>query len=593
VEDKDLQIAAAVDTHPDVAADALGAVMLDSEKPRLQPAGLAVAASMNGYKTPGPLWVEMLKGRGELDSFAIALNARGIDLHLDPPDYDPVELETSNVDIDLLIKFAPRARAFRCRIFRNDKAFAGSGVLIGPTTVLTAYHVIAPDPTVIAGPWPGITVQLSDGRVIEGIMPPLAASPTTVDEAKEILPATDALIGDCRDFAVFRLARPVGALLGTALLPTAAAAFVDQAGVFVVHFPEGNDKGIGIGALGGIDSLTTRWGHTVQSRGGSSGGGCFDTNLALVGIHQGKGPVKGGRLVPAGSFLKDVMPIATTDQAPPRMWSLDGTPDGEYVIGRQAFFEAYALARGHSRVRGIRVKRADATGDLAGLSFSFAMLDRMTARSPDTRQIRISFETLIPDLADDIVRRAATAGIELAPIEDRAGVARGQSAPEAVGADRGRRAATALDERAGDMRIQLWLFIDHPAIAFGDGLRAALEGFIDQALKLPNLRLVVAGFEAVAIPGLEFQALPNPPDIGAPGLMADYITGFGESDVRLFIADAASAAGKTLSPEYTDELVQTGLGGLANVNGIYEPWLAGKVAANLRADVHKIFGMAP
>ncbi len=580
-------IAEAVDAHPDVAADALGAVMLDGTGPKLEAAGLTAAAKMFG-RDVGDFWVEQLQGRSALESFARALSVRGIAI-----DFGALDLSSSNIDPVALAKFMPAATAFRCRIWK-DGQIAGSGTLIGPTLVMTAWHVIArAAPDQPQEPWPAIAVELSDGRKLGAIMPPVVASPVSLDEYANRMPANDDGFGECSDVAVLRLQRPAGALLGAAAMPRAPAGYKPSAAVLIIHYPDGQDVGIGIGSMGKIRGLTARWSHSVAAAPGSSGGGCFDASLTLAGIHQGKDPRGAGRLVPTARFFANVRDAAIADQAPPRMWSLDGTPEGDYVIGRQAFFEAYALARGQARVRGVRVKRADAAGDLAGLSFSFAMLAAMTARSPETRQCRISFETLIPDLADDIISRAKTAGVDVAPIMDEQGVAQGQSAPEAVGADRGRRAATAIDAKAAELGLQLWFFIDHPAIAFGDGMRAALEGFIDQALKLPQLRLVVAGFEAVAVPGLEFPVPPSPPDIGAPGLMTDYITGFGESDVRLFLADASAAAGKPLSAERTNELVAQGLAGIANVNGIYDPWAAAKVAAQLRPAVLAMFEPAP
>jgi hypothetical protein len=580
-------IAEAVDDHPQVAADALGAVMLDSTLPRLEAAGLTAAAQAFG-RDIGEFWVEQLEARQELPSFARALATRGVAI-----DFGAVNLAATNIPPDKLSRFTGQATAFRCRI-RRDGEIVGSGTLIGPTAVLTAWHVIArAGPNQPQEPWPKIEVELADGRRLPAVMPALFASPSTPDEYGSRLPSNDAGFDDANDVAVIRLSRPAGALLGAAALPPQPAHYVPSATVLVVHYPDGQDPGIGIGSMAKIRGLTVRWAHSVGARPGSSGGGCFDSSLTLAGIHQGKDPRGRGRLVPSARFLEKVREIAANDQAPPRMWSLDGTPDGDFVIGRQAFFEAYALARGNGRVRGIRIKRADAAGDLGGLSFSFRMLEQMTARSPQTLLCRISFEALIPDLADDIVRRAVSAGVEVPPIPEAQGVAHGQTAPEAVGADRGRRAATALDARAAELDIQLWFFIDHPAIAFGDSMRAALEGFIDQALRLPRLRIAIAGFEAVALPGLEFQAPPNPPDIGAPGLMADVITGFGASDVRLFLADAAAAASHPLDAAVIDQRVTDALAGIDNVNGIYEPWRAAAVAERLRPVVRDFFKSAP
>jgi hypothetical protein len=211
-----------------------------------------------------------------------------------------------------------------------------------------------------------------------------------------------------------------------------------------------------------LGKITARWGYTSGTDQGSSGGACFDTRLRLLGIHQGRGPENSGRLVPASRFLDKLRSIVASDVAPPAMWSLDGTPDGEFVIGRERFFQAFAAARRNQQVRGIRIRRVNAAGDLSGLPFTFHMLEQLVARSPDLRLVRVSFETLTADIADEIARRAADAGFDVGPIISSPGVAEGQSAPEAVGADRGRRAAALINQEAEKRHIQLWIFIDHP-----------------------------------------------------------------------------------------------------------------------------------
>lgn len=577
-------IAEAIEDHPQAAADALAALQLDDAGPPLVPAALDAVATMFG-RAKGGFWVEQITARGGLAGFASALAAQGVAI-----DFGAAALPANNFDPLKLAAFVASAQRFRCRIVRGRQV-AGSGTLVGPTTVLTAWHVVAAlAPDMDQEPWPTVDVLLSDGRTIAAYVPPQFASPCSPGEYLGQVPANDDEIADRDDVAVLRLERPAGALLGTAPLPPTPAAYQANAAMLLAHYPEGNDVGIGVGAIKRIRKLTGRWSHTISTRGGSSGGGCFDASFTLAGIHQGKDEQVQGRLVPTARFHARLRELVEADEAPPRMWSLDGTADGELMIARQDFFTGFAAARRkNGRVRGVRVKRADATAGLGGLSFTFRMLDAMVARSPTTRHCRISFETLTPDLADEIARRASAAGIDVPLLSAAAGVAAGETAPEATSADRGRRVAEAIDRRAGELGLQLWLFIDHPMVAFGDEIRAALEAFVDQALRLPRLRLVIAGYEAVAMPGLEFDAPPFPPDGGAPGLMTDIIAGFGASEVRLFLADAAAAAGRTLSPERVDELVALGLAGLENVNGVYAPWLADAVTMRLRPAVKALF----
>lgn len=573
----------AIAQYPLEAADALAAIQLDSDAPRLEAAGFKAAAVLTHIPLE-KLWVDSLDQFGLLESFALALAARGV-----PLDFGAIDIAGTNIPVDQLEKFIGRARSFRCRIVKEGQV-VGSGVLVGPNSVLTAWHVIArAAPGDAQEPWPNVEVQLADGRRVEACVPAQFASECSVDEYGSVFPKSDDDVAGKHDVALVRLRRPAGALLGVAKLPDTPAPYRANASMILVHYPDGQDSGIGIGAVQKIRGVTARWAHTIGTAGGSSGGGCFDANLTLLGVHQGKDPRKRGRLVPTLRFHQDVRDLIANDQAPPRMWSLDGTAQGEYVIGRQAFFEAFVAARGTGRVRGIRIKRADAAGDLGGLPFSHRMLERMIARSPETRLCRLSFETMVDDLADEIARRASDAGVLVETVVSAQGVADGQSAPEAVGADRGRRIADAIDRQAGQAAIQIWFFIDHPAVAFPDQHRSTLEAFIDHAMHLQNIRLVIAGFEAVALPGLEFAAAPAPNEEGVRGLVAEIIAGFGRSDVRLFLADAAEAAGKTLSDERIEELISEALLGLPEVNGVYEPWVAADAGARLRPHILALF----
>jgi hypothetical protein len=577
----------AIARYPHEAADAVAAIQLDSSAPNIEVAGIKLAAQLLG-RTMEDLWVETLDSHQLLETFVLALAARGV-----PIDVAPTPTGITGVDPDKLAAFCASSKAFGCRIFK-DRQFAGSGVLIGPTTVLTAWHVVGKGgPKDPQEPSPEIEVLLPDKRRLHAHLPAAYQSMCTDREFRSLFPASDEEVQDRHDVALLRLERPAGALLAAARLPDAPPAFASHASVLVVHFPRGRALQLGQGAIHKARGLTARWLHTAGTEEGSSGGACFDAKLTLIGIHQGKDPRQRGRLVPACRFWSDLQRIVANDVAPPGMWSLDGTPDGELVIGRQGFFQAFAAARRNRRVRGIRIRRADAAGDLGGLPFSYHMLNRLVARSAELGLMRVSFEKLTADIADEIARRATDAGFPVGPIVSAPGVAEGQSAPEAVGADRGRRTAALLNQEAERRKLQLWVFIDHPAITFGDAARATLEAFIDAALNLDNLRLVVAGYEAVALPGQDFFEEPVDSPSGDHGLMTEMLTGFRRSDVRVMLKDAVAAADRTISEERLDELEEDALADLANVNGLYPPWSAGEVAMRLREPIKRYFKVRP
>ena len=580
---EETDIEEAIAAHPEAVEAAISALKLE---PEVQPVELAAfkATAKKFNMAFEAFLVSWLKSQQLLESFVQALASRGVTIGVEPP-----ALDDTHIDPDALARFAGAAKAFRCRIRKGDQV-AGSGVLVGPNTVLTAWHVVAAAaPGKPQEPAPDIRVILSDNKTVAAWPPSAWESYCGDREYKNQFPASDAEVKDRHDVALLRLARPVGALLGTASLAETPASFVRDGPVLLVHYPEGEDHGLGNGVLRKARRLSARWSHTIRTDGGSSGGACFNAKLHLLGVHQGKDLQGRGRLVPASLFYDHLREVVANDQAPPRMWSLDGTPDGEFVIGRQAFFEAFAAVQRNPRVRGIRIKRANAAGDLSGLPFSYRILEQLVARRTDLRVIRLSFEKLVEDVADEIARRASDAGIPVAPIRAKDGVAEGQTAPEAIGADRGRRVTALLDASAAELGIQAWIFIDHPAVAFGDVPRPALEAFVDTALQLEHIRLAIAGFEAVALPGQDFYGQPDPLEQGARGFINEVIAGFTRSDVRQFLNDAAAAAGKDAGSQHLDELVDEALDGLPNVNGTYEPWVGAEVAARLRGRIAQWF----
>lgn len=157
--------------------------------------------------------------------------------------------------------------------------------------------------------------------------------------------------------------------------------------------------------------------------------------------------------------------------------------------------------RGAARVRGLWIRRVNLKHDVSGLPFSYELLDKLVARSPNARVIRVSFDTLVQDLPAEIARRAADANLQVEPPQARSGVGVDQTEPEAMIADRSRNLAQALEDKALALGITLWVFFDHPSVMFGDESRWALTAFVDQALRLKHLRVALAGYEAIQMPG--------------------------------------------------------------------------------------------
>jgi hypothetical protein len=87
----------------------------------------------------------------------------------------------------------------------------------------------------------------------------------------------------------------------------------------------------------------------------------------------------------------------------------------------------------------------------------------------------------------------------------------------------------------------------------------------------PHLRLVVAGFETVPLPGQEFPAPSAAVDTGPPGLVVEYLGGFTRSDVLNFLTRASEdLTGAQPHPATISQTVDEVLAPLPAFNGIYQ-----------------------
>lgn len=494
------------------------------------------------------------------------------------------------------IRFVRLVRSTRCRIRLNGQV-VGSGSLVGPSTVLTAWHVIR---RADALQGVRIDVDFADGSRIPAVLPARFQSPCGDRELNDLFPQNDNEVVDAHDVALLQLRRPVGASLSRVAVADPDIKLSTNDPMTLVHYPKGEYRGLSSGIFYKLPRLRSRWGHSVRARGGSSGGGCFNNRMVLVGVHQGRAPPgrktpgPRGRLVPASRFPAKLREMIAADEAPPQAWSLDGTAHGPLVLGRREFFTAFAAAsRPAGRIRGIRVRRVDAEADTTGIPFTYLMLEYLVARGVDLRSLRIGFEADIRNFTDEVVRRAAVAGFDLGPIAAAQGVEADQTTLEAAASDRARRAAILLDAAAAKACVRLWVFLEHPSSVFGDSLRVGFEAFVAQALRLDNLRLVVAGYEALTVPGQEFQFADEADREGQPGLLTEFLDGFRRSDVEHLLMTAASNLGVEISDDLVRDLADRVLENRVAKAGVYEPEQAGAVVDALRPELVRLARRAP
>jgi hypothetical protein len=555
----------AVRQHPDKAAQALAQIRAGEPSLKLSAEGLDAAADVLGDDR-AEFWVATITQKQHLQTFGHALMRLGV---LDSD--QQLTIDGSVFPIEGLSQFLARMPSFRCKV-RVNGDIKGSGILVGPSSALTAWHVTAvAAPNKEQLPVPIIEVELADHRRIGAVALPEHASRCGDDEYLGRAPRADDEVKDLHDIVLLRLKQPVGIHLKFAELAPPVHELRPSASVMLVSYPNGNFDGLEVAKIRRMKpKMVARWSYDVMAaQAGSSGGGCFNTAFRLAGVHQGRSNL-GGRLVPLRRFDSLVRAAIEDDVAPEYLWSLDGTPDSSLVVGRDAFFSGYQATLRTTRARGVWVRRVDLKNDVSGLPFSFDLLSALASRSVSTRVIRISFDIFVHDLAAEVARRATEAGIPVEAPVARHGVGETQTQPEAVVADRCRILAQQLDVHARRLDITLWIFFDHPAVAFGDDARWALTAFVDQAIRLNSLRVALAGFEAMQMPCAQFENRFEAEGDGAPGLMLEFLMHVLRSDVNNLIQAAAQDLNRPVSVERLGEWAGEALNGLTQVNNQYD-----------------------
>jgi hypothetical protein len=178
VNDEDLEVVIEDDSRRPVIVEVMARIRETSSTEIPSADGLdAAAASL--HQDRGKFWVGWLNSSGHKATFVTALLARGVDV-------GGWTMPVAHVKFppDKWAEFAQQSEAFRCIVHVNG-SFKGSGVLVGPSSVLTAWHVIAvASPDQPQSPVPRIEVEFADGRRVSAVVHP-ASSPGDVPFAVE------------------------------------------------------------------------------------------------------------------------------------------------------------------------------------------------------------------------------------------------------------------------------------------------------------------------------------------------------------------------------------------------------------------------
>ncbi|MBO0935994.1 trypsin-like peptidase domain-containing protein [Fibrella sp. HMF5335] len=279
----------------------------------------------------------------------------------------------------------PKAMAYRllngmkwaCKV-HVDGQERGTGILIGPNLVLTAWHVVVD------------LYQLNQSNPSERIPDKQAANRLQVEfdnydgylnGTLMLRPATSLMVNahkdwsvcfktcheqellktippvltelkDCWDYAVIRLARPIGAERRWANLDPNAVVPRNGQRVMVFQHPQGKSLKFDEGPIAAPAVANPavfpglRFLHQANTLPGSSGGPCFDQDFMLFGLHQGEWPTKPtepklNRGVPIAGIEAHIRQVIGTlpgpDPADSSIWTLGESERNMPVLGCDEF----------------------------------------------------------------------------------------------------------------------------------------------------------------------------------------------------------------------------------------------------------------
>jgi hypothetical protein len=210
------------------------------------------------------------------------------------------------------IKGMTNASKWTCKVYVNNQA-SGSGVLVGPNLVLTAWHVLEPYFTKGASGYAakaeaiGLYAEFNniydfvDGEYIGRHTKKIPAHKAWsvgwcachTDELLDKNPARLEELEGCWDYAIFRIEKPIGTELNWAIPDKAQPVPNIKEKVTVFQHPAqqpmrfDNDVIVALNPPNPMIVPGFRFLHDANTTFGSSGGPVFNKQFNLFGVHQG------------------------------------------------------------------------------------------------------------------------------------------------------------------------------------------------------------------------------------------------------------------------------------------------------------------
>jgi hypothetical protein len=260
-----------------------------------------------------------------------------------------------------------------------DNQFRGTGILISPNLVLTAWHVVepmfSPDPQGNLKPLPNaatrLQVEFDDflaqmGRTLRPMTPLrvnahqdwcIVFSPCHPDELGDGLPAQLSDLKGYWDYAIIRLDKAAGLMRRWAPLDARSVVPRPDESIVLFQHPAAQPLKVTQNFIASINPPAPsavpklRFLHYANAVHGSSGGPCFDKSFMLFGFHQGQwktAPTSAtnneritNRGVPVVRVLEhikqEITELPTLDPAENPFWSLGATKQYAPVLGTDDF----------------------------------------------------------------------------------------------------------------------------------------------------------------------------------------------------------------------------------------------------------------
>ena len=427
-------------------------------------------------------------------------------------------------DASGLLRTAPKV--CHVRIQKGGAVIGGTGFIVGPQSVLTAWHVVAPllDPATgkeLPGSHKNLKVvfdyfdsnengekkERKEYDVVEnwlGEHSSCDVSERPSDKGirePDILPAVVDL--DHLDFAVIRVKGSPGRERGVVPLREDFVQLPKNGGVKLMVFqhPRNNSQKYTPGSMFGFFGAgepPARMRHRANTDSGSSGGLCTDREFKGIGLHQAtvinaNGDTVANQAVPVAHIIKRLQRAFDIDPEFEPLWELIDTRRVDKskvpVVGRDDFQESvWRVARGEKRIVAVRGLTAR-----TGLGFSTQILRALLTAS-DVVFIELTADEIGLDpvvLATLLLRRC---GGELGPAE------KFPAAPLAGTATAAWLRDQLLPDLAARMRAatsgrQVWIVLGHldKFDVPDDNARAFFMALMTARMDAPLLRFLLLG----------------------------------------------------------------------------------------------------